>query len=313
MKLRSTNANPHLTTPQIKKVDLARDLAAARNAYKRQDVNASRAAHTNCVCERPGDKVINEPGHSVNSMKNSLLKIGTESGVTSIGCNLLFVSVLAGNDAEYAFLGREMTRMAIGMAIALAIFTGVLSYRRTEEERFEYERERRREMWELDNFPEGEKEEMVQLYTAKGMSTKDATAVIDLMSKYENFFVDIMMIEELSLLPPNHAISPHLVGLTTCTGGLIMGLLPLAVFHLCLCTLIYSPLNRLSLWWTGTIAVSIFGALLRVFTYTGSDHTKTYSLGRLQIHLPYFIETFLGTFVGMTAAAFVATFISHSL
>ena len=59
--------------------------------------------------------------------------------------------------------------------------------------------ERRREEWEMDNYPEGEIREMIDIYKSRGMSHDDATLVIKTMSKYKDFFVDIMMQQELEL------------------------------------------------------------------------------------------------------------------
>jgi hypothetical protein len=59
--------------------------------------------------------------------------------------------------------------------------------------------ERRREEWEMENYPEGEIKEMIEIYEGKGMSTKDATQVINTMAKYKDFFVDVMMQQELEL------------------------------------------------------------------------------------------------------------------
>jgi len=44
---------------------------------------------------------------------------------------------------------------------------------------------------------------MVELYVSKGMTQADAETVIKLLSKNEKMFVDIMMVEELGLLPYN--------------------------------------------------------------------------------------------------------------
>mmetsp|Transcript_25987 Transcript_25987/g.31868 ORF Transcript_25987/g.31868 Transcript_25987/m.31868 type:complete len:295 (-) Transcript_25987:16-900(-) len=63
-------------------------------------------------------------------------------------------------------------------------------------------KERSREKWEMDNYPEGEIKEMVEIYVSKGMSIKDAELVINTMAKYKEFFVDVMMVEELSLQVP---------------------------------------------------------------------------------------------------------------
>jgi len=62
--------------------------------------------------------------------------------------------------------------------------------------------ERKRELWEMDNYPEGEIQEMIDIYTLKGMTVDDATVVIQTMAKYKEFFVDVMMKEELELQVP---------------------------------------------------------------------------------------------------------------
>ena len=59
--------------------------------------------------------------------------------------------------------------------------------------------ERRREEWEMENYPEGEIREMIDIYKQKGMSHEDAKLVIETMAKYKDFFVDVMMSEELEL------------------------------------------------------------------------------------------------------------------
>ena len=43
---------------------------------------------------------------------------------------------------------------------------------------------------------------MIDIYVSKGLSQRDATVVIKTMAKYENFFVDIMMQQELELQVP---------------------------------------------------------------------------------------------------------------
>ena len=42
-----------------------------------------------------------------------------------------------------------------------------------------YTREKRRETWELTNFAEGERNEMVELYTTRGMREEDARRVAE--------------------------------------------------------------------------------------------------------------------------------------
>ena len=58
-------------------------------------------------------------------------------------------------------------------------------------------RERNREAWELENFPEGETLEMVDLYMLRGMSRADAIQIVDILAKNPETLVDMMMVEEL--------------------------------------------------------------------------------------------------------------------
>jgi hypothetical protein len=60
----------------------------------------------------------------------------------------------------------------------------------------------RRDGRELENYPEGEKLEVVQLCVSQGVSERDATAVVETLAKYKTFFVDLMMAQELLLQYP---------------------------------------------------------------------------------------------------------------
>jgi DNA damage-binding protein 1 len=62
--------------------------------------------------------------------------------------------------------------------------------------------ERRREEWEFENYPDGEVREMVEIFEERGMTHEDAELVITTMAKYKDFFVDIMMTQELQLQVP---------------------------------------------------------------------------------------------------------------
>ena len=53
----------------------------------------------------------------------------------------------------------------------------------------------------MDNYPQGEVREMVALYTARGLEPHDALAAITILSKKKDFFIDLMMLEELEIAP----------------------------------------------------------------------------------------------------------------
>lgn len=48
-----------------------------------------------------------------------------------------------------------------------------------------------REEWEVENDLEGEKREMVDLFCKSGLSKEDSTAVIEVVSKHKEFFIDM--------------------------------------------------------------------------------------------------------------------------
>ena len=56
-----------------------------------------------------------------------------------------------------------------------------------------YRREHARENWEIQNYIEGEKQEMVELWTSRGLDVNTATDVIEKISMHHAFFADIMM------------------------------------------------------------------------------------------------------------------------
>jgi hypothetical protein len=64
---------------------------------------------------------------------------------------------------------------------------------------------------ELNNYPEGECKEMVELYVQQGIDLEDAWEIIARMSKYPAFFVAHMMVQELGTLPPRVCSSSALI------------------------------------------------------------------------------------------------------
>jgi len=111
------------------------------------------------------------------------------------------------------------------IADALAMGLGDALSKKAEMEHIRQERER--EFWEFDNYPEGEIEEMIELYQEQGMTREDATKVIHLMSEHRDFFIDVMMVEELGLQVPDEDENPWLDGFITFCSFIFFGFFPL--------------------------------------------------------------------------------------
>ncbi len=90
--------------------------------------------------------------------------------------------------------------------------------------------ERDREMWEMENYEEGEIAEMVELYKEKGVEEEDARLILTTMAKYKDFFVDHMMVVELGQNPPDDDANPAWNGLVTFLSFIAFGSVPTWVY-----------------------------------------------------------------------------------
>lgn len=200
---------------------LGRDLDAARDAYSRGDAESSRVAHS---VQRPVASQENhaQPGGALKT----LVFGGLDGTLTSFaiiagaaGARLGPVAVLA--------IGIS-TLVADGLAMGIGEFLSSRSYSSYVRQEFE------REKWELENFPEGEVMEMIDLFVQRGMERADAQVVIMRMAKYKQFFLNIMMMEELCLPVPaalddNQNITEGLAMFSSFT---FFGILPVLAYAL---------------------------------------------------------------------------------
>lgn len=91
-------------------------------------------------------------------------------------------------------------------------------------------REREREEWEVENFPEGEVEEIRQIFKRKGLKGKELDGVVQGIVSNKKVWVDTMMTEELGLI--NQPKNPLKSGLFTFIAFVIVGFIPLSSYVL---------------------------------------------------------------------------------
>merc|ERR1711957_943090 len=178
-------AQPLMTGP-------SRDLDGARSAYQSGDIEASRAAHANAV--RPAGMKATEDHIEAGGRIKSIVFGGLDGILTSF-------AVVSG--AIGAHLGPVVIlAMGISNVLADALSMGAGEYLSSRSYNNYVKKELEREAWELEHLPEGEVMEMIELYESRGMSREDATVVVTRMAKYKQFFLNIMMPEELCLPVP---------------------------------------------------------------------------------------------------------------
>lgn len=91
-----------------------------------------------------------------------------------------------------------------------------------------YDLERKREKMEVDISPSSEKKEMVEVYEKKGFSKKDSMALVSVLSRNKELWIDTMMHEELGLSQNKGFAAKH--GINTFLAFLLFGFIPLLFY-----------------------------------------------------------------------------------
>jgi VIT1/CCC1 family predicted Fe2+/Mn2+ transporter len=107
---------------------------------------------------------------------------------------------------------------------------GVGAFLSLKSEKEYYDRERRREAWEVDHYPEGERNELREIYRARGYSEEDAEGLVEIQTRDRERWVDAMMVHELGLLADER--KPVRSGATTFAAFALAGVVPLLVYLL---------------------------------------------------------------------------------
>ena len=151
--------------------------------------------------------------------------------------------------------------MGVSNVLADALSMGAGEYLSSRSYNNYVRKELEREQWELENYPEGEIMEMIELYESRGMSREDASVVVTRMAKYKNFFLNIMMTEELALPVPEEDDNLNSLkdGLVMFASFAFFGMLPILGFALV--PLVFPTLTQHDLFLVACFitAVSLFG------------------------------------------------------
>lgn len=198
-------------------MSLTRRIDQARDAYRKQDRQSSAVAHDPRRIARAADE---EHGGAGDQYLGDLVYGGLDGVVTTFAV----VSGVAG-----AALGSEVI-LILGLANLLADGFSMASgaYLSTKSEHEYYQREAERERWEIENFPEGERAELLELYQKRGYTREDAEALVEIQSRDPDRWVKAMMVDELGMLPVER--KPLTSAGATLAAFVLAGALPLLVY-----------------------------------------------------------------------------------
>lgn len=202
---------------------LTRRLDEARDAWKKKDAKASMLAHGPVAKGLSGQGAAQEKHHTgQGKYLKSVVYGGLDGTITTFAA----VAGVAGASLSPGVV------LIMGLANLLAdgLSMSIGDYLSSKSES-EYEAaERAREAWEVDNFPEGEKRELEEIYMARGMAEQDARDVVEIIAKDKKAWVDTMMVEELGIMPDEG--SPLKNAAATFVSFALFGFLPIAAYVL---------------------------------------------------------------------------------
>jgi VIT1/CCC1 family predicted Fe2+/Mn2+ transporter len=200
-------------------MSISKRLDEARKAFDQGSLEASAAAHEPV---RIAQAASEQHGGTSHQYIGDMVYGGLDGIITTFAV----VSGVAG-----AQLGTPVI-LILGLANLLAdgfsMATGAYLSSKSEQEY--YEREREREAWEVEHFPEGERAELYEIYQSQGYSQEDARRLVEIHTKDHDLWLRAMMVDELGLLEDER--KPHFSALTTLASFVVAGVVPLLVYLL---------------------------------------------------------------------------------
>ena len=208
-----------------------------KNAYANKDQTASKSIHEKKLKMKNEYTSVDTQAtqHSIQEDKHKgdagdFIKSIIFGGLDGIITLFAIVASISGSDLNVE------TVLVLGFAklVGDGISMGVGDFLSEKAEIDFVKSELEREKWEFDNYKEAEIREMIDIYKEKGIEEEDAKLILRTMSKYPEFFLDHMMMEELNLDSTVIDDNPLKNGGITFLSFLVFGTIPLLsylIFH----------------------------------------------------------------------------------
>lgn len=209
---------------------------------------------------------------------------GIDGSVTTFA--VVAGSVGAGLDSAIIIILGFANLFADGFAMSIG------AYLSTRSEQDNYEKHKKVEYYEVETFPEVERQEVEEIYRQKGFEGELLQQVVDVITADKDRWVDVMMKEELHMMADNK--SAFTVGFVTYVSFIFIGLIPLSLY---VWDYIWGFHGNLFL---GTSVLTSFGFIIVGFLKTYVTETnrwkgigETLLLGILAALVSYYVGDFL--------------------
>lgn len=170
--------------------------------------------------------------HHLGQLQENLKQI-VYGGNDGIVTTFAIVAGFAGAGAEGAAQIGALAVLVFGLAnlFADAVSMGLGEFLSTRSQMDLYATQRAIELKELEDNPNGERAELIEMMTDRGLTREDAEHAADRLMKSPELVVDMMMAYELEM-PEMRQAAPAWDGLVTFASFLVFGAVPLLPYFL---------------------------------------------------------------------------------
>jgi len=154
--------------------------------------------------------------HQTVSWIRELILGGQDGLVNVLG---IILGITAANGSHPVIVAASLAA-----AFAEAVSMGAVNYTSTVAELDRYNKEKETELWEIENRPDGEREEVRNIYAKKGFKDEELTKVVEVITKDKEVWANIMMEDELhfqEIKTDKLLKSSVLVGVSTILGSIV--------------------------------------------------------------------------------------------
>jgi len=255
---------------------MSKRLQKARSAYESRDVKETKKSHSKKSIKGSHEEHTDAGSYVgdfvYGAIDGSVTTFAIVSGVTGAALSSNIVIILG-----LANLLADGFSMAVG------------NYLSSKSDREFIAKERKREEWEIENYPKGEIEEIRVIMRRKGFKGRDLERAVKTITSNKKVWVDTMMADELYLMEDK--TSPVKKGTVTFASFLLIGAIPLIPYFLSfLFDIIKENVYLLSVIMTGIAFFFIGSAKVYV---TGKNWFKsgleTLLVGSVAAVIAYFI------------------------
>lgn len=167
----------------------------------------------------PQTTITSSQHHEPHTLVGGFLKeavFGFNDGIVS---TFAVIAGLSGGAVEH----KTVLLAALATLFAGAFSMGLGTYIGSKAEKEHYEGELAREKYEVKHMPEAERQEIREIYAAKGFSGKLLEDVVEKITKDEKVWIDVMMKDELGFAeaPPKPGINGVIMSVSFTVGSLL--------------------------------------------------------------------------------------------